>query len=263
MKINNYLQYVKSCKQSGGVLYLTKPASPNVLADTYVNIRKKEERLYNDDETRILPKVIKSHPHYKEWLIRIRSAQKLISYISQKRDYKNILDLGCGNGWLSSLLAAVNNTFVMGIDINVIELEQAARVFKKSNLVFACADIFDPSISDLRFDLIVLSGVIQYFPDFRKLLTNLISKLNPSGEIHIFDSPLYETGSVEAAKKRSKEYFEKTGVPEMMKYFHHHLHKDLKEFNAAIFYNSNSMLNRIRRNVFKSYSPFPWIVVTK
>jgi len=251
-------------KTINGVYYLTEISPGRMVPEnTYIKIREIEGRIYGDAVVAGLPEISSSHPHYKEWFIRKRSAQKLTSYISQKRNFKNILDLGCGNGWLSSLLAAIDETFVTGIDINVIELEQAARVFKKSDLVFAYADIFDPSISDLRFDIIVLSGVIQYFPDIKKLIINLISKLSSSGEIHIFDSPLYETGSVEAAKKRSKEYFEKTGVPEMMNYFHHHLYKELREFNTRIFYNSNGLLNRFRRNVFNGYSPFPWIVVLK
>jgi 2-polyprenyl-3-methyl-5-hydroxy-6-metoxy-1,4-benzoquinol methylase len=263
MNINDYLQYVKSCKQSGGVFYLTNSSPSRVLSEAYLKLRKKEERLYEDHEIRILPHMEKSHPHYKEWLIRKRSAQKLISYISQKRNFKNILDLGCGNGWLSSLLAAVDNTFVTGIDINVIELEQAARVFKRNNLIFAYADVFDPSISSLGFDIIVLSGVIQYFPDIKKLVINLISKLDPNGEIHIFDSPFYETGNIEEAKKRSKEYFEKMGVPEMKDHFHHHLYRDLEAFNIKILYKPNSLLNRFRRNIFNGYSPFPWLVVSK
>jgi 2-polyprenyl-3-methyl-5-hydroxy-6-metoxy-1,4-benzoquinol methylase len=264
MKELRNLKSITFHKNKNGAYYLTEVSPESIVAEnTYVKIREMESRIYGDAVAAGLPEILSSHPHYKEWLIRKRSAQKLISYISQKRNFKNILDLGCGNGWLSSLLAAVDNTFVTGIDINVIELEQAARVFKRNNLIFAYADVFDPSISSLGFDIIVLSGVIQYFPDIKKLVINLISKLDPNGEIHIFDSPFYETGNIEEAKKRSKEYFEKMGVPEMKDHFHHHLYRDLEAFNIKILYKPNSLLNRFRRNIFNGYSPFPWLVVSK
>ncbi len=53
-----------------------------------------------------------------------------------------ILELGCGNGWLSHLLSQSLQRDVCGIDVNRTELTQAARMFgHDQRLSFIAADI--------------------------------------------------------------------------------------------------------------------------
>src|SRR5215203_4755336 len=71
----------------------------------YMQLRKKEQRLYTDEEVRNLPQVIAAHPHFKEWQLRKKSCGRLIEYLDQKNKPLHILEIGCGNGWLSAQLA--------------------------------------------------------------------------------------------------------------------------------------------------------------
>ena len=167
---------------------------------TYLAVREKEERILTDSEVAQLP-FLKT----KEWPIRKKSCSRFISYLNTKEKPLNILDLGCGNGWFSNQLASVSpNHFVIGLDLNSIELEQATRVFKKKNLQFVYGDIFKtkPLLLE-KFDIIILNGVIQYFPDFDIVMTTLQSFLKPKGEIHILDSPFYEKEAIQGAKKKN------------------------------------------------------------
>src|ERR1700739_235600 len=100
----------------------------NVFAENYIRLRKKEERIYTDAEVSKLPDISASHIHYKEWLIRKQSCNKLFKYLKKKSKKQNILEIGCGNGWLSAKLASVTSGDVTGIDINTEEIEQASRV---------------------------------------------------------------------------------------------------------------------------------------
>jgi ubiquinone/menaquinone biosynthesis C-methylase UbiE len=161
----------------------------------------------------------------------------LIDYLKSKDRTKTILECGCGNGWLTNKLSEIEISEVIGLDINVNELEQAARVFGvKSNILFIYGDIFK---MNLKCDYMILSGAIAYFNDLKKLLASLLNKLNPGGEIHIIDSPLYKDNS--DAKARTAKHFKALDVPEMINYYHHHSFNDLKEFQYDVLYNPFSL----------------------
>jgi len=53
--------------------------------EKYILLRKKENRLYTDEQLEWLPDIEVSHPHYKEWEIRKSSGNKLIQHLSNKR----------------------------------------------------------------------------------------------------------------------------------------------------------------------------------
>ena len=117
--------------------------------------------------------------------------QRLIHYVNQKK-FKTILEIGCGNGWLSNHLAKTKAE-VYALDMNEVELIQGARVYKGiENLNFLYADILNNPFQEKVFDLIVLASSIQYFPDVGRLIQSLQPLLTKHGEIHIFDSPIYQ-----------------------------------------------------------------------
>jgi SAM-dependent methyltransferase len=234
--------------------------------DFYLQAREKEGRLYSDDLIAQLPSVPTSHPLYTEWRARTESAGRLRNYLQSMRKPRTILELGCGNGWLTNYLAQDPHTFVWGIDRNQVELVQAARVFGDNRqLGFAHADIFNPPFINDRivkgqFDTVVLASVIQYFPDLPTLIFQLLTLLKPAGEIHVIDSPLYAHNEVEAAKRRSQAYYEKLGVPEMAGFYYHHTWEELLTlFDSEIVYNPNAPLEWLMRKAGLRRSVFPWI----
>ena len=122
--------------------------------EQYVALRKSEQRLYTDEQVQRLPDIEALHPHYREWQLRKSSCDKLIEYLSNKNKTLDILEVGCGNGWLSGRLASLRAVTITATDINKTELSQARRLFeKKPNLSFKAGDIRSLYF-DKKFDII-------------------------------------------------------------------------------------------------------------
>jgi len=230
----------------------------NNFEEQYISLRKKEHRLYTDEQVKWLPEIEETHPHYKEWLIRENSCYRLIQHLSGKKKEINILEVGCGNGWLSAQLSKIPGSNVAGIDVNRTELDQARRVFESAeNLEFFNCDIDSELIRNERFDAIIFAASIQYFPSLKQIISSALQVLDANGEIHIIDSFLYKSSEVDAARKRSTEYFQSIDHPEMIQHYFHHCIDDLAGFDHKIFYNPEGILNKLRKNK----NPFQWICV--
>jgi SAM-dependent methyltransferase len=183
--------------------------------------------LYTDREVAQLPYLMTSHPRCRDWAGRIGTTDRLIRYLSAHKKSAGILEIGCGNGWLSRHLSDVPGCRVIGLDPNLGELRQAARVFRKQrNLKFIYGEFYSNVLQDLSFDIIVIAAAIQYFPSLPKLVREALVYLRPHGELHILDSPLSQ--------------------------------QDLQPFPHLYLYNPYSVWNRFRRKD----SPHPWICIS-
>jgi len=224
--------------------------------DLYIDVRNQEKRVLTDCQVMFLPDIEPTHIHYKEWQVRKRSAKRLIDYLKEKSKPLNILEIGCGNGWLSSMLLTIKGSKVTGIDVNEPEIMQAKRLFKNERLDFICAG-FDPQIfSDQKFDVILFAASIQYFPSIKNILQDALSCLNRNGEIHIIDTNFYSPNQVEGAARRTEQYYSEMGYPEMAAYYFHHTVNDLKPFNYQLLFNPHRLVNKISKK-----DPFYWVAV--
>lgn len=224
--------------------------------DLYIEVRRREKRVLTDSQVMFLPDIDGKHVHYNEWKIRKRSSQKLTGYLEKKNRPLKILEVGCGNGWLSSKLSAIPNTMVTGLDVNEVEIAQAKRIFRKDNLEFAWGS-FDPArYAQKRLDIIVFAASIQYFESLKTTLLDALSCLSPDGEIHILDSHFYKPVKIVDALKRTCDYYSEIGYPEMAGYYFHHTLNALNGFNYKILSDPRHILNRIDKK-----SPFYWVLV--
>ena len=240
--------------------FLSQPDAFTVYAfeKLYVALRFSEGRIYSEEEVAKLPVVASSHPGYKEWLIRKNSCHKLQRYIKRNPKIYNILEVGCGNGWLAAQLASVTKGSVTGIDINALELEQAWKVFNnRLNLNFIEGDIRDGILGDNKYDLIVFAASIQYFKSLKEIVKIAAKYITLQGEIHIMDTHLYKPNEIPLARLRSKNYFIEKGFPEMIDYYFHHNINDLEDFSFSVLHDPYSRLNKI----FFDKNPFHWIVI--
>lgn len=222
----------------------------------YIVIRSLENRLCTDEELTKLPEIPAEHPHFREWQVRKRSALGLIRHLYGRKKAQDILEVGCGNGWLTHHLAEIPGTKVTGVDINFTELQQAARVFSNDpNLRFIHGDIRSGILEDRQFDCIVFAASMEYFPSLKKIVHYCLAFLKPGGDIHIIDSPLYRPEQIERAKRQSQAYFASFGYPEMAEYYYHHNISDLRAFHHDLLYNPHSVRNRLLR----VNNPHPWV----
>jgi SAM-dependent methyltransferase len=232
--------------------------------ESYIALRKKEGRLYSDEEVAGLPIIAKDHPLSAEWKLRQDQYLRFTRYIEREQWITTTVEIGCGNGWLCSRIQEAGGSYVWGIDTNVPELEQARRIFCHNNkLAFLQGSVELLSQSKMEPELIVMAGAIQYFRDLPGLIGVLLSHLHEDGEIHIFDSPFYKEEEKASAKKRSDAYYAQMGFPEMSTHYHHHSYDDLKRFNPRLLYKPSAIKRFIGKLRSKRVSPFPWIVIKK
>ncbi len=224
--------------------YWSDPEVHETFQTVYLRARRSEGRILPDAEVAILPHVALGHPHLDEWQVRKHSTGSLFAYLASQHRPIRLLDLGCGNGWLSHRLSTIEQSQVDAVDINKVELSQAVTVFgHKENLRFVFGDIFEGILLHKRYDYIVLASAIQYFESLPHLLEQLLEPLKPDGEIHILDSPIYAVSEVRRARERTEAYYQSIGIPEMAGFYHHHAADALRMYRPSFLYKPS----RIRR----------------
>lgn len=237
---------------------LNTPFSARKFENLYTTAREKENRLYSDEEVTILPDIPSSHIYADEWRVRKRSADRLVNYLQKKRSSLAILEVGCGNGWLSAQLAGLKNSTITGIDINEKELNQAKRVFgSRSNIYFEVKEIREIRLIK-PFDVIIFAAAIQYFPAFSLTIGEAIKLLKRDGEIHILDSHFYKKDEIGQAGQRSLSHYQSIGCGEMADFYFHHAFESLDAFHYKFLFNPLHIKNRL----FWRKDPFPWICIT-
>jgi len=255
------IEEFKELKAVNGVIKISEV--DETFENLYLQVRKKEQRIYSDDELKLLPYASKRNPHKTEWALKTKSFLRFKKYLSLKKTKLNILELGCGNGWLTGQLAKDFNHNYFCVGLNLKELEQAARVFENENTTFIYADILCASFPANTFDLVVINSALQYFQNISALMKELFFVSKTYGEVHIIDTPFYHSEEIMAAKNRTLKYYSSIGYPVMAsKYFHYTL-DEFKYLRYNYLYNPTSFRNRLSSFIFDKDSPFPWIVVTR
>ena len=202
-------------------------------------------RIYTDHEVAHLPSINNDHSYHNEWKSREHSTKRLLKQVQQAGSWVNILEVGCGNGWLAARLASITSGEVIGIDINVRELWQAQRVFTQlTNLDFVAADISDRFMPDKQFDIIVFAASIEYFSSLRTVITTAMKHLTLMGQIHILDSPIRASKDTFAKKQEATDL-----------YIHHM--GDLEAFQHKIIYDPGAWINKL----FAKWDPFFHIII--
>jgi 2-polyprenyl-3-methyl-5-hydroxy-6-metoxy-1,4-benzoquinol methylase len=225
--------------------------------EIYLSLREKENRIYAVEKLRKLPCVDRADPDYRVWRIRQKSLARLLKYLSGKGRALRVLDVGCGNGFISHRLATEGH-LVTAIDVNLVELKLAARAFGEESVRWLCADIFEDDPGK-NFDAVCFSSSIQYFLDLDAVINRSLSLLNEAGEIHIIDSPFYSEEEVDRAQRDSVKYFVAKGVAEFAPHYGHHRRSALDPYRPLVKYRPVSRFGRL----FIKDSPFHWFIIPK
>jgi len=160
-----------------------------------------------------------------------------------------ILDIGCGNGWMSAALAADGHE-VVAMDAHVDELEQAARVFADRAVTWCLGDPRTVVFNNARFRVIVFAASLQYFPDLAVLFNAITPLLAPDGCVHVLDTVLYKDHhAATRAAARSAAYYGSIGAPDMVAHYHTHVLDDLRGLGHIRMLSTPTDLGAIGRSI--------------
>jgi ubiquinone/menaquinone biosynthesis C-methylase UbiE len=234
------------------------PIADDAFEEMYAAVRAKEGRVYTDKQVAGLPEIDAIHKYAQEWRARKIASQRLINYLNKKQQPLNILEIGCGNGWLANKLACIPNAKVIGLDTSHLEIDQARRVFNNINLKFINSEFTKAAVgNNERFDVIIFAASLSYFPSVKAVINDAFSLLKPRGEIHVLDTPFYDNQTAGVAITRCREYYNDMGYPAMAANYYHHLLAEILPFKHRVLFNPATIWNRLRKQ-----GVFYWITLT-
>ena len=97
-----------------------------------------------------------------------------------------ILDLACGTGVITNVLASYTINDVIGIDISENMIKKANEKEKSANVKFVNIDFYD--LDGLKFDLIVCHNAYPHFLDKEKFKNKCFNLLSKNGRLIICHS---------------------------------------------------------------------------
>lgn len=108
-------------------------------------------------------------------------AEKLADLCS-KTEYGNILEIGCGTGFLTEIInSCCNFEEYVALDL----VEECADYINKINpdIRFEAEDAENFIKTYQKFDLIISNATLQWINDFENMVNTLKSRLSPNGEL--------------------------------------------------------------------------------
>jgi SAM-dependent methyltransferase len=110
----------------------------------------------------------------------------------------NVLDLACGEGYGTSMLATVARS-VVGVDVCEAAVKSAAETYlgERRNLEYRVADVTQLPFPDATFDVVVSFETIEHVTEQERMLDEIARVLTPTGLL-ILSSPDKRTYSDES-----------------------------------------------------------------
>ena len=120
---------------------------------------------------------------FKNWVGDFKAESKIYFYDYLKnKNYKTILDVGCGD---ATLYDGLNNS---NIDIEYTGVDSCnyfVNIGKNRNINILEADIRKINITDSTYDIVFARHIVEHQPDFETLFTEMI-RLAKKECVHIF-----------------------------------------------------------------------------
>ena len=97
---------------------------------------------------------------------------------------KDILDIACGEGYGSNLMAASARS-VAGVDIDEQTIVRAKEKYKKENLSFLAGSVVHIPYPDANFDVVISFETIEHHDEHEKMMQEIKRVLRPGGILFI------------------------------------------------------------------------------
>ena len=162
-------------------------------------ILEREGRFWDIQEERIDSLYARPHdwrfvPDLAEKLIepKVRTLRRIID--SHRSEIGSLLDIGCGNGWFCHATSKRGIRSV-GVDLSEKKIETARRMAREQGV----ADLCHFEACDVtawrpgqRFDLLTSHGSLHHFPEFERVVPELVERFLRPGGYLLFAEPHHE-----------------------------------------------------------------------
>ena len=108
-------------------------------------------------------------------------------FISKLCKCKSVLDVGCGNGYGSSILADKAKC-VVGIDVEKEDIYNARHTYKKKNLKFILGGLSSKELINKKYDVVCSFEVIEHVNDQDGFVCGIKNLMKKSG-ISVISTP--------------------------------------------------------------------------
>jgi len=108
----------------------------------------------------------------------------LFKHIEKTGKYRTILDYGCGGGRFT-IEAILKGYAITGVEYNPALVDNLRRTFPQANF-YTIDDFYN---SDLTFDIIFLSNVLEHLTNPKEIIEKLKTRLNDGG-IFVLEGPV-------------------------------------------------------------------------
>jgi ubiquinone/menaquinone biosynthesis C-methylase UbiE len=150
------------------------------------------------------------------WLRYERQLESVLQIMSKGGE---LLDMGCGWGFTTAIIAASNPCLkVTGLDIEQMPSWSHLEKYGASYLMYDAATVPFP---DNEFDYCTAFGVMEHTDDDVSFLNNIRRILKPGGSLIIFNLPstyaLFERAAILIGIKSHDRYYTATRIRQLMK----------------------------------------------
>ena len=108
----------------------------------------------------------------------------LFRYLGLNVKDKDVLEIGCGNGYGGYLLNQLGPKSYIGLDLMEEQVEIARRKYPQYK--FIIQDATDLSqFADASKDVVIIFGVLHHIPEWRKTIDEIARVLKPNGQLFL------------------------------------------------------------------------------
>lgn len=131
----------------------------------------------------------------------IRTAWRKLLQESLPSSPVQILDMGCGTGSLSILLAELNHK-VTGVDLSPTMIARAEIKARDAgySITFQLGNAADPQLARAQFDVIICRHLLYSLPDPALALKRWATLLSPQGRILLIEGYWHTGGGLHASQ---------------------------------------------------------------
>jgi ubiquinone/menaquinone biosynthesis C-methylase UbiE len=97
---------------------------------------------------------------------------------------KDVLEIGCGNGYGGYLLNQLGPKSYIGLDLMEEQVEIAHRKYPQYKFIIQDATDLG-QFADASKDVVIIFGVLHHIPEWRKVLDEIARVLKPNGQLFL------------------------------------------------------------------------------